>query len=268
MNKFIFIIFSLFSSYIWADASIETIQINHRPAQDVLSEVVAFLPENATARAFNNMIIIKAEPATIDEIKKLINKLDTPPQRLKLTLLKTATKLVDEQQSQWQGDVELRDDVRSASVAVKKWSTRTDSDSNATYQAQGIAGLPIKLNIGQLIPQSQQDVFLQFYGDVAVQSSTEYIPINNGFDAITTVLPNNQVSIEIYPQFSSYSKRHGSINRTQVITTISGPAATWLELAHSDNNADFEQAGTKHYQTHQQQQHYIYIKLEPILTTH
>ncbi|MBE0440054.1 MAG: hypothetical protein IBX57_09935 [Gammaproteobacteria bacterium] len=268
MNKFILIILSLFSSYIWADASIETIQINHRPAQDVLPEVIAFLPENASARAFSNMIIIKADPATISDVKQLINKLDTPPQRLKLSLLKTATKLVGEQQSHWQGDVVISEDVRSASVAVKKWSTQTDTDSNATYQAQGIAGLPIKLTMGQLIPQSQQDVFLRFNGDVVVQSSTEYIPINNGFEAIATVLPNNQVSIEIYPQFSSYSRRHGRIDRTQVITTISGPAATWLELAHINNNANFEQAGTKHYQTHQQQDHYIYIKLEPILTTH
>ncbi len=266
MNKFIFIILSLFSSYVCADTSIETIQINHRLAQDVLPEVTAFLPENATARAFNNMIIIKAEPATINEVKKLINKLDTPPQRLRLTLLKTATKLVDEQQSQWQGDVVISDDVKSASVSVKTWSTQTDNNSNAKYQAQGIAGVPMKLNMGQLIPQSQQNVFLRFNGDVVVQSNTQYIPINNGFEAIASVLPNNQVSIEIYPQFSSFSKRHGSIDRTQLITTISGPAATWLELAQINTNANSEQDGAKQYQTHQQQ-HYIYIKLDPILTT-
>lgn len=267
MSKLVFIILSLFFSCAIAETRIETIQINHRLALDILPEITAFLPEQATARAFNNMIIIKAEPATINEVKKLINKLDTPPQRIRLSLLKTAIELADEQRSQWRGDIVISEDAKSASASVKKWSTQTENNTNAKYQAQGIAGVPVKLNIGQLIPQAQQAVFLRFNGDVVVQSNIEYIPINNGFEAIATVLPNNQVSIEIYPQFSRYSKRHGSIDRTQLITTISGPASTWLELAQIDNNANSEKNSDRHYRTHQQDLQFIYIKLEHLLTT-
>jgi len=266
MNKLILIILSLWCSAVLAASQIETVQVNHRLAQEILPEVTAVLPANATARAFNNMIIIKAEPETITAVKKLINTLDTPPQRLKITVLKTATKLASEQQSQWQGHIDIDEKNSSANVAVETWSTDSDNKDNAQYQAQGLAGLPIRLNMGQLIPQTQQDVVIRFNGDVFIQTNTNYIPINNGFEAIARVLPNNQVSIEIYPQFSSYSQRHGTIDHTDLITTISGPASTWLELAQIDTNENRNVDGSKHYQTHKQTQQYLYIKLEHLLS--
>lgn len=264
MIRLIIVSLVLFSNTVFAEPEIDTIQINHRLPQDILPEISAFLPADATARAFNNLIIIKAEPATIKEIKKLINQLDTPPQRLKLTLLKSALKISEAQHSSWQGNVTLDNDDVSGHVELKRWSTQTDDDLNAQYQAQGLAGLPIKINLGQLIPKAQQDIVLRFNGDVVVQNSTQYIPINNGFEAIASVLPNNQVSIEIYPQFSNYSERHGTINHSQLITTINGPASTWLELAQIDNSTHSNQENTGHYQTHQQQILYFYIKLEAL----
>ena len=60
MKPILFALFFVFSSIAIADAKIETIQLNHRLAVEVLPEIQAFLPEKATARAFNDFIIVKA----------------------------------------------------------------------------------------------------------------------------------------------------------------------------------------------------------------
>ena len=89
MKVLLFTLLTLFSSIIFAEQKIEPIQLNHRLAVEVLPEIQAFLPEKATARAFNDFIIVKAENDVIHSIRQLINKLDTPPQRLRITVLKT-----------------------------------------------------------------------------------------------------------------------------------------------------------------------------------
>lgn len=62
MRNSLFCIFiTLFSGQLLAENRIETIQLNHRLTSEVLPEVQAFLPKEATARAFNDFIIIQAE---------------------------------------------------------------------------------------------------------------------------------------------------------------------------------------------------------------
>ena len=69
--KILFLITALlFSNISIAEPKIETIQLNHRLATEVLPKVQAFLPSNTPARAFNNFIIIKAEADVINNIKE------------------------------------------------------------------------------------------------------------------------------------------------------------------------------------------------------
>ena len=95
MIKFLLLTLALSSSLALAQPRLETIQLNHRLATDVLPEIQALLPEDATARAFNDVIIIRAEPDTLRQFKQLIRQLDVPIQRLQVTVVKTYDVLHD-----------------------------------------------------------------------------------------------------------------------------------------------------------------------------
>lgn len=264
MKIVFFIIAGLFSCITWADNQIETIQLNHRPAVEILPEIEPFLPKNATARAFNEFIIIKAEPNDIKQLKQLINTLDTPLQRLKVTVLRTDEVLSDQDAFGIHADVAVSNEGSSGSVSVRKWSTQNSRNKDQYYQAQGTAGRPITINMGQEIPQ--QDVYLAVspFGGFAAQSNTYYLNINNGFQAIARILPNNQVTVDIHPQFSKYNKRNRNIDSSQIISSISGPAGTWLELGRIDNERNSEKQGATSYNSHHSLQEIIYIKVEPL----
>ena len=104
MKSILFCFFiTLFSCPLFAEAKIETIQLNHRLASEVLPEIQAFLPEKATARAFNDFIILQADLKTIKQIKQLINQLDTPMQRLKISVVRTDQLLSNQDSSQVSG---------------------------------------------------------------------------------------------------------------------------------------------------------------------
>jgi len=254
----------LFSGLVIAEQQIETIQLNHRLANEVLPEVHAFLPKAATARAFNDYIILQASPKVIKEIKQLIHLLDTPPQRLRISVMKTDERLSVQQDLQVSADGSISNNDASGKVAVKTWSTNTTRNKDQHYQAQGIAGNPILITMGQAVPQKQQDIVIFANGAVAVQSSTYYISLQNGFQAIARILPNHQVSIDIHPRFSRLSKRNGIIENSEIISSLSGPVGTWIELGHIDNENNIEKQGTSSYRSHRNLQQTIYIKVDPL----
>ena len=254
----------LISSISIAEPKIETIQLNHRLAIELLPEIQAFLPADVTARAFNDFIIIKAEADVIKDIKQLINKLDTPLQRLKVSILRTDILLSEQQLSQTNADLSINENNVSGSLSIKRWSTKDTKNKDQYYQAQGIAGRPILILMGQAIPQKEQYLAILPHGGVAIQSSTNYININNGFQAVGRILPNHHISIDIHPIFGHFSKQTGTIEQSEIISTISGPVNTWLELGQINNSKNTEKQGSTRYHTHRQSQQFVYIKVNSI----
>lgn len=259
-----FVLFSLFSAISVAEQHIETIQLNHRLAVEVLSEIQAFLPEQATARAFNDLIIVKAEQDVILNIKHLIRKLDTPPQRLRITVLKTYDVLTDLQNTQIAADIDVHDRDIAGSVSIHSWSTKDTKNNEQFYRAQGLANHPISISMGDEIPQAEQYLILRRDGDLAVQTDTRYINIESGFKAIARILPNHQVILDIHPRFSEFSNQNGIINSSQIITSLAGPVGTWLEIGQIDNEKNIRKYETTTYRSHDKKQQHIYIKVEQL----
>ena len=266
MRILVLVLFSLFSLFAFADNKIETIQLNHRLAAEVLVEIQPFLPADATARSANDFIILQATPKVIAEIKQLINQLDTPAKSLMISVLKSDQALSAIQRSQIDTDVIIDRHEVVADISIRHWSTSNSRNKDQQYQARGIAGRPIMISTGQALPQKEQYLLLSSNGDRAVQTNTTYIDINNGFQAIANILPNHQVSVEIYPEFSTFSKRNGVINQSQMFTNIYGSVGTWLEIGQISNDKNISQAGATDYQTSHSEQQFIYIKVDEIIS--
>jgi hypothetical protein len=264
MKQLTIIFLALFSLTLSAETKIETIDLKHQLATEVLPYIQAFLPKESTARAFQNTIIIKAEPATITEIKQLIQQLDKPFERLKITVIKTDLNLTDQQQTQTSAKVKVTKEDLEAGVKIHHWSTKNNRDRDQQYRAQGIAGRPISIFMGQDVPQHQQLIFIGSNGDMAVESNTSYISLRNGFQAVARLIANQQVQVDIHPIFQTLSKQNGTIEQSQVITTLVGPTGQWLELGYVSEEENIDQYGVKRYHSNQSQQQKLYMKVEPI----
>jgi len=264
MKILLFVVFSIFSACLYAAPKIETIELQHRLATEVLPDIQAFLPQDSTARAFQNLIIIKAEPATITQIKELIQQLDLPLQRIKITVIRTDQNLGDRQATQTSAEVDISDGDIDAAVGIRHWSTKENRDRDRQYRAQGIAGNPISISMGEDIPQHEQLIFVGNNGDMAVETTTSYISLDNGFQAIARLLNDQQVHVDIHPFFSNLSRRNGIIEQSQVITTVVGPIGQWLELGHISDEENIENSGVTRYSSHQSQQQRLYLKVEPV----
>lgn len=254
MKYLVLIVFSFFSNALLSEQNIETIQLNHRLASEVLPEIQIFLPSDSSARAFNGFIILKADHKTIVKIKELIQTIDTPIQRVRISLLKTDKRLIEGSKYQISADVS----PNSTDIEVQRWTAKNLSGNQSSYQAQGIVGTPISIKLGTEFPLEERILIFTAKG-ITVSNATRYINISNGFQAVARLLPNHQVTVDIHPQFAKYDYPTGRIESSEMISHLSGLEGEWLELGRIDNEKNIEKQSTTRYYNHQQT---VYIKVE------
>lgn len=247
-------------SNVQAESSIYTIQLKHRLASEVLPQIEAFLPATATVRAFEGTLILKSDRATLANVQQLVDKLDTPLQNLLITVMRSNHVLSHQRGGSTHIGVEAGDDVR-ASVGINRWSTHGHLDDNQHYQARGLAGQPVSINLGEMVPQQQQLVFLTHHG-IAVEQQTRYISTANGFQALPYLLADQQVRVEIHPFFSKLSRVDHDIRSSEVISSVSGQLGEWLEIGRIEDSATLDNDGITTYRSHEQQSQILYLKIE------
>lgn len=260
MKIWLLLLFFLVPQMVIAESEIHTITLKHRLASDVLPQVEAFLPDNATVRAYDNMLILKSDRATLANVELLLKKLDKPQQAVIIKVMRSQEELQHQQGGSNQLHIEANDGI-NASVGINRWSTRDNSAQNQLYQARGIAGQAVTISLGEDIPQQQHLVFVGPRG-VAVANDTQYISTANGFRAVPLLLPNGQVRVEIHPFFSKLSRVDGDIKHSDVITTVVGKVGEWLEIGRITENASLDNNGVTTYRSHGEQKQIIYLKIE------
>jgi hypothetical protein len=258
MKILLFVMFTLFSANLFAEMKLETIELKHRLASDVLPDVQAFLPPEGTARAHQNLILIKADQVTINEIRALIKEIDTPLQRIRITMVNTDQNLANKQKT-IDGDV-------NENVRVNHWSTKDNRNKDKQYRAQGLTDNPITISMGQDIPQQDQLIFVGPFGR-GVETNTTYVSLDNGFQAVAHILAEQQVHVDIHPFFSELSRRNGTISQSQAITSLVGPLGQWLELGYIGEQENIDNIGARTYSSHQAQIQRLYLKVELISNT-
>ncbi|MCP3688357.1 MAG: hypothetical protein GY784_08080 [Gammaproteobacteria bacterium] len=264
MRILLFVMFSLLSANLFAEIKLETIELEHRLASDVLPTVQAFLPSNSTARAHKNLIIIKADNVVINEVRELIKQLDTPLQRINITLVNTDQNLAGRQKTNIDFGIAVNDggDV-SVNAGVNHWSTKESRNRDQQYRAQGLTDNPITISMRQDTPQQDQLIFVGPFGH-GVETNTTYISLDNGFQAVARLLAEQQVQVDIHPFFSALSRSSGSISQSQAITSLVGPLGQWIELGYIGKQENIDSIGTRTYSSHQTQVQRLYLKVELI----
>lgn len=244
-------------SPVWAVTTIHTIKLQHRMPAEVLPEIEALLPEDATISSFDNTLILRSDGATFEDVRRVLDVLDKPQQSITISVIRSQQKLAAQQGR----DDRLVFSENSAGVAINRWSTRDSRDRDQQLQVRGLAGEPIAITTGQLIAQREQLVLFGPHGGIGVQDSTTYLPVDNGFQAVVSVLSNQQLRIELLPVFAEYNRRSGDIDSSSVLTTVNARPGEWLLIGQSGETATFTGNETR-YRSHRDEQQFIYMKVE------
>jgi len=252
------IAFLLLALPAYAD-QIRTITLQHRLAAEILPMIEPMVDNYTTINGHDNLLIIKSSTQSFQEIEHLVKQLDSRQQSLTVTVLRTQQQLNDDRFADNRLNIDLENPERS-SVEIKRWSTRDSHERDQQYQARGIAGQPIDIQMGKAIADRQQQLIFYPHGGIAVQESTQYIQLDNGFQARVNILGNQQARVDILPLFSKM-QRNGDITTTSLLTSVTGPVNQWILIGQIGEQYR-QQQNAKTYRSHQDQQQWLYLKIE------
>ncbi len=225
MKTFFLIVFIFFSPILSAQQVIEVIELKSQLPENIVPVIKPLLGSRGTATSMNNRLILKVEADQLNEIRRLVDQLDRPPQRLLIEVSHEGG--VQGQQSDF--DVKGRISTtgnNQVNVQIKERSTRGQFDANQMVQAT--EGYPALINYGQVIPYREHHV--QAYGNhVRRQSFTSFEDATSGFYVVPR-LNGDRVSLEILQHRNRYQPQNRSIAVQNTSTFLSGRLGEWISL--------------------------------------
>ena len=207
-------------------AATEVVPLNNRTSADLLPVAQNFIVKDGTVSAYENKLIVNAEPGKIDELKALLSQLDTAPKRLLITVD------TSEDNQQGSGDQQAR---------IINYSTA--SREGGVQQIQASEGVPALIQTGQSVPltSTQTDT----YG--RLQSQTEYRNVTQGF-YVTASVTGDTVHLAISTNRDRMSQeRPDVVNVQSTDTSVSGRLGEWITLAGTNRQNQADKSGTTRY---------------------
>lgn len=241
-----------------AAMEVRTIHLDHRTPQEVIEKLDGLLPASANVKPFDNRIVLYSDKATYEAVVNMLEDIDQPQTSIDVQVLRTQRQLQETHRRQDRVEV---DSQRGAEVSTKRYSTRDSRERDQLYRARGIAGEPMMINTGEMIPQDDQQIYLRPDGVIALSGTTSYINLQNGFQTVVSLLADNRLQAKIYPSFSEQT-RSDVIETTEMATTITGRVGEWIELGRAGESSAHYRGSHRHYRSDRDEAQYIYLKIE------
>lgn len=246
-----------------AQTTVEVLPLKYRKSEQVIPVLQPLLGRDSSISAFQNQLVIRATPAELAQLKRVLGEIDTMPKRLLITVRQDADLdrarreaelsgsignenariTVPGSGSREGGNVTFRDgDDRLRGRVV---DSQGSSSSSTSQTIQVLEGNSAFIRVGESRPmRSRQVVRTVVNGQLVdrVIEGTEYRDANTGFSVVPRV-QGNLVTLDIDPQRETFNDgRRGTINVQRVVTTVSGRLGEWLDLGginetRSDNQA-------------------------------
>ncbi|MBI5919138.1 MAG: secretin [Nitrosomonadales bacterium] len=227
----------------------EVVTLQYRSAEEILPVVRTMLDRDGAASGMNNQLILRTSPANLAEIRVLLQSMDTPPRRLRITVLQDVDSTTLNRLREISGSVAVGRNARigiaagaagGLQVGVGQGANQVqarmvDGESagvdHKSQQVQVLEGARALVRVGQDVPTVQRQI-IQSPWQMQVIESTQYRDVGSGFYVVPR-LNGERVTLEVISQNDSLVQpQSGNVvtQIQQVKTEVSGRLGEWLVL--------------------------------------
>ena len=270
---------------------LEIINLKHRSAAELLPIIRPLLGSDEMVSGMNYQLILRASPRNIEQIKALLDSIDTMPRRLKITVMQDVDSETASRLTELSGSVGLGRNARLSvpagvnaggggsvsigqgqdSVNARIISTRTLENDHKTQQLQVMEGNRARVMSGQTVPVPQRQVIQNVWGTQVIET-TQYQDVSSGFYVLPRV-NGDQVTLEISTQNDSLAPNQNQnttgnypVTRIQnTSSTVSGRLGEWINLGGLGQQGGLDQSTLNSRSSSQiNEQRNVLIKVEEV----
>lgn len=264
--------------------SINTIQLQNRPAEEVIPIIKPMLGPNDSLTGQGFKLFLRSSPETLAQVKEMISSLDVAAQMLQISVFQgndrdlralsiSGNVQVESgdanvsigtrrNQDKKQGGGDVSYSTRNASAGASTISTRGRLRDNPIHQLRVTEGTEGYIETGEQIPYFSG---ANWIGPGAVVGGVDYKDVTTGFYVLPRI-HGDKVTMHVSPFKQSQSKtRGGDINTQSAKTTITGRMGEWLPIGGTTEQTQRSQSSTGSYtSTQSRNNESIWIKADPV----
>lgn len=211
--------------------TLEIIHLKHRNAEAVLPQLQPFVEPGGALSGMNDTIFLRTSVRNRQEIKALLNTLDTPVRRLIISVRQNGSNAEEGSGAGVSGRVKIGEGAPTISGRGHLYRSDRSSRRDTLQQVQTIDGGRAAIMVGQSFLVPMRQVVLTPTG-VVVSEQFIQRDLGTGFVAVPR-LNGDRVTLDISPRDDMPGPLPGSVNVQRLHTTVSGQLGEWLELGGS-----------------------------------
>ncbi|MDH3287834.1 MAG: hypothetical protein OEP48_08955 [Betaproteobacteria bacterium] len=235
-----------------AQTVLEVIPLHHRTAEEVIPVLQPLLVPEGTLSGFRGQLIVRTTPANLEEIKRILARLDRAPRQLLITVQQDIDANVQRSAAEISGNVG-GDNVRvilpptsrerqGGRVVIQEGDSRVRAhvlDSGSAVSERNAQTLRVTegreafIRVGQSVPLRGRQITRTVLGGQVVEQvvdTTQYRDVTTGF-YVRPRLSGDRVTLDISPQREKLSNDiRGGVDVQRVVTTVSGRLGEWMEI--------------------------------------
>lgn len=249
--------------------SITTIQLQNRPAEEIIPIVKPLLGADDAISGQGFSIFLRSSPQTLTQVKDMIEVLDIAAKILQISVFQGNTRGLSAlgldgniQVESGDGSIDIGSDennrgdgggsitysTSNGSGSINSTSTRMRLEDNPIHQIRVTEGTEAYIETGEQIPYFSGTLWI-VPGSVA--GGIEYKDVTTGFYVLARIHGDN-VTLQVSPFKNSQSNASGGNIETQYAnTTITGPIGEWLLIGGATEQIKRSQSGTASYSSTQ-----------------
>jgi len=251
LTRLVLLLMVLLAGPALAQTMVEVILLKYRQADQVIPVLQPLLGREASISNFQNQPVIRATPAELAQVQRVLAGIDTQPRRLLITVRQDADVSGSRREAEVSGSIgnnNARMTVPGSSsreggnVVLREGDDRLRARVVDSSQAGGertvqtvqvLEGYTAFIRAGESRPVRNRQVLRTMVNGQWVDrvvETTDYREATTGFN-VRPHLQGEMVTLDIDPQRESFDEqRRGAVNVQRVSTTVSGRLGEWMDL--------------------------------------
>jgi hypothetical protein len=198
---------------VFAQASLEVIELRHTTAEQVLPALRPLLEPGGVLTGQRSQLIVRTSPRNLEELRRALQALDAPVRRLEISVRFDAAG----EAGQSEAALDARISNRGSRAEVRAGESRSLSGERVDQRVQVLEGGRAYIATGTSFPIRHAD-------GVQIREAA------SGFEVIPR-LAGGMVILEIAPQRQSTGAIPGSVDSMAAATSVRARLGEWVEIA-------------------------------------
>ncbi|MET0087311.1 MAG: secretin N-terminal domain-containing protein [Sedimenticola sp.] len=254
-----------------ADYPLEIIELKNRPIEEVIPIIRPFVGDDGAVTGMHNQLIIRTSPSNLNEIRKILQKIDRPARRLVIHVRQGSFIYGEDnglsagiRAADGDNEVTIGSAPKKPGARLRIKQARTNNRNDATHTIQTLEGKAAFIETGRSFPVQERSLIVT--GDIiGQQTTTRYRKATSGFYVTPYLASGDRITLHITPFASRPGTIQGTYDVQEAETTVTGYIGEWIPIGGVTDNNTMERSGLlKRHSTENRQNRQIHLLVEEI----